>query len=93
VPVTEEVVWRGIATGALLVLGVSFPAAVALSIPLGVAAHRQAFNLRGLLTGVAPSSVGIAVAYLFSANLSTAVLVHVAADLEILFPLPAVKDR
>lgn len=93
VPLTEEVIWRGIATGALIGLGIPFPTAVALSIPLGVAAHRHAFDLRGLLTGVVPSSVGIAVAYLLSGNLTTAALVHIAADLEILLPLPGIRNR
>jgi membrane protease YdiL (CAAX protease family) len=56
---------------------------------LGVLAHVNAFTVQGLVRGVAPSSVGISVAYYYTRNLWVAVLVHLAADLEILFPVDA----
>lgn len=88
-PLTEELIWRGVAVGALIALAAPFGAAVTFSVLLAVAAHHNAFTLDGLLKGVAPSSVGIALAYYLTSNLWVAILVHLAADVEILFPLHA----
>ncbi|MDQ1569228.1 MAG: Type prenyl endopeptidase Rce1-like [Actinomycetota bacterium] len=87
VPLTEELIWRGVTSGALVALGAPFGLAVMASGVLGVLAHANAFTVQGLLRGVAPSSVGISVAYYYTRNLWVAVLVHLAADLEILFPV------
>src|SRR4051812_5063895 len=63
VPLTEELLWRGVTASALTVLGVSFRWAVGLSVALGIAAHNNAFKTRDLVLGVGPSSAGTGVAY------------------------------
>jgi membrane protease YdiL (CAAX protease family) len=80
VPLSEEVLWRAIGVGALVAIGL----VVSLSALLGVMAHRNAFAFHDLVKGVAPSSVGIALAFGLSHSLWVATIVHVAVDLEIL---------
>ena len=73
VPLTEELLWRGVTVSGLSVLGVP--------------AHGNAFEARELVLGVGPSSAGTAVTYLLTRSLGTAIAVHLAADFEILLPL------
>jgi membrane protease YdiL (CAAX protease family) len=87
VPLTEELLWRGVTASALAVLGVPFHWAVGLSVALSIAAHGNAFKARELVLAVGPSSAGTATAYLLTRSLGTAIAVHLAADLEILLPL------
>jgi membrane protease YdiL (CAAX protease family) len=87
VPLTEELLWRGVTVSGLSVLGVPFRWAVGLSVALSIAAHGNAFEARELVLGVGPSSAGTAVTYLLTRSLGTAIAVHLAADFEILLPL------